>query len=186
MASFKLAVFLAVVATMISLVSASITGILIAQREAAKRTPAQRFLSSASISSASGDICSGAILNERWIITTAQCVANYTANELLFSYGSRNRNDPNRKFRLVDDIVIHSKYQERYLLNNVALIKSKFNIQFNSAVQPAILPITELYEDDLAYAIGWKKVNRTVCIFFLLNKFNLVDAHTNSVTHFEF
>lgn len=171
MALFKLAFFLIVIATVISFSSASITGFLIAQREAAKRTPAQRFLSSGSISSAYGDICSGVILNPSWIITTAQCVANYTANELLFSYGSRNRNDPNRKFRVVEDIVIHSKYQERYLLNNVALIKTKFNIHFNSAVQPAILPTSELYEDDLAYAIGWKKVDGKVCsfFFFLLN-----------------
>lgn len=98
----------------------------------------QNFLSSASISSATGHICSGVILIDGWIITTAKCVSHYTADELTVSYGSRNRNEPSRVVESVDDIVIHPKYKEKYLLNNVALIKTKFNIQFNEAVQPAI------------------------------------------------
>lgn len=186
MASWKLAFFLTTVAIMVSLSSASITGTILSAKlpkaaqnvlpsasislESATKMKrlAETFLSSASISIDSRDICSGVILNKRWIITTATFLHNYAAPQLRVSYGLRNRNDTEKTFEEVIQIAIHSEFNTK----NVALIKTKFNIEFDLKVKPAAWRKKGMHKDDWVYAIGWKVVEANVCIF-CLKRFSL-------------
>lgn len=144
MASWKLAFLLATVA---SLSAVSITDKM--------QNLANGFLSSASISTLSGceNVCSGVILNSRWIIITLHSIRSYKDSQLWVNYGSRNQN-VRTKFGEVKHIVKNES-------NNLALIEIQYAITFNSNVQPAKWPKTELENCKWVYAIGWK-----VCIFY--------------------
>lgn len=123
--------------------------------ETAEHTPAQNFLSAVAIVTGSKHICSGVILDEHWVITTAHCIVKYTKEELQVRY----YNDGHQISSDIEAIVLNPGYQHKRLINNIALIKVKTEFDFNSVVQPAKLPTVETEEDEPAYAIGWENVS---------------------------
>lgn len=132
--------------------------------------PSSKFFFAASISSASKHICSGFILNKRWIITSAHCLHQYTITSiaLFVRYGSHNRCHSEIIRNDVQKIVIHPRFGVKWLLNNVALIKVTSDIQFiPTVVQAATLPRRETAENSCADAVGWEKFNESVGSYFL-------------------
>lgn len=125
--------------------------------------PSSKFLFTASISSASEHMCSGVILNKRWIISSALCVSKNTGSILQVRYGSHNRTYSEIANDDVEKIIIHPRFQQKMLLNNLALIKVKADIRFiPTVVEAATLPTKESAEDDMVDAVGWEKVDETV------------------------
>lgn len=125
--------------------------------------PSNKFLFTASISSASKHICSGVILNKRWIISSALCITQNTTSTLQVRYGSHNREYSEIVNDDVVKIIVHPRFQRRMLLNNLALLKVKNDVQFiPTVVQAATLPTKEPVEDDMADAVGWEKIDETV------------------------
>lgn len=125
--------------------------------------PSNKFLFTASISSASEHICSGVILNKRWIISSALCMSQNTASMLQVRYGSHNRTYSEIATDDVEKIVIHPRFQQRMLLNNLALIKVKTDIRFiPTVVEAATLPTKESAEDAMVDAVGWEKIDEMV------------------------
>ncbi|RNA08846.1 CLIPD1 [Brachionus plicatilis] len=56
----------------------------------------------------------------------------------------------------------HPKYDEYYTLNDIAIIKLKNKIEFNSFIQPACLPTNDHQTSNTevdAWAAGWGKLN---------------------------
>lgn len=133
--------------------------------ESAENSTDTNFLSLAIIKSGHEYVCSGVVLNDQWVITAAHCIEKYTGSkEIKVYYGSHNQNDAQLISRNVEKIVIHSKYHQRLLINNVALVKVTPNIEFNATVQSIRLPTVETEEDESAYAIGWEKMDAMVSI----------------------
>lgn len=123
------------------------------------------FRSAASISHRLKNICSGVILNQRWIITSASCIQRHlNVTELLISYGSIDRNAATRSNVAAEQIVLHPNFNSVSLENNVALIKTKKNINFSVHVEPAKFPTNNTIEDEKAYAIGWEVTNEKVSL----------------------
>lgn len=136
---------------------------VIAHNDSSKETSMVNYRSAVSISYQSHDICSGVILNKRWIITSANCIQKYlNVTELLISYGSADRNASERINVGSEKMILHPKFDSVSLVNNVALIKTKNDIKFNDNVEPAKLPTYNTLEDEKAYAIGWTNKNEKV------------------------
>lgn len=152
---------IAISAMSTSYVAASV----IAHNDSSKETSMVNFRSAVSISYQSHNICSGIILNKRWIITSANCIQNHSnVTELNISYGSVDRNAVGRFNVGSEQIVVHPKFDSVSLVNNVALIKTKNDINFNDNVEPAKLPMSNTMEDERAYAIGWTNANEKVVL----------------------
>lgn len=131
--------------------------------------PSNEFLFTASISFGSEHICSGVILNKRWIICSALCLNEYSnanARTLQVRYGSHNRNYSEIKNDDIEKIIVHPHFQQESPLNNVALIKIHTEIQFiPTVVEAAILPTKTTAENDVVDAVGWEKIDKLVsCI----------------------
>lgn len=138
---------------------------IIAHNESSEETPSDCFSSIVSIGLGPKEVCSGVILNKRWIITSARCIEKYTnPEELQVHYGSAQRNDANRMNVIVEKVEIHPKYERVSMVNNIALIKTKDDIELNAKIRPAKLATTDTQEDEMAYAIGWNNVNEPVCL----------------------
>lgn len=136
---------------------------VIAHNDCANETSVGNFRSAVSISYQSHDICSGIILNKRWVITSASCIQKHlNIAELSISYGSADRNAVDRSTVAAEQIMLHPEFNSISLVNNVALIKAQRDISFNDNVEPAKLPTANTLEDDKAYAIGWINANEKV------------------------
>lgn len=146
----------------------SVLASVIAHGDSAEQSPIDNFLSAVSILCKSKNICSGVILNARWIITSAYCVKNYTnPDDLSVRYGSSNQNDVSRISVAVTKIIIHPDFDSVSLVNNIALVKVKEKIKFGDNVQPAKYPTNNTEEDETAYAIGWETTNGKVCFVII-------------------
>lgn len=127
--------------------------------------PATMYLFTASISFETDHICTGIIINNQWLLTSAMCMANHNNSQSLdIYYGSHNRTNIQRTKNCIEKIVIHSKFEEKNLTNNLALLKMKDRIKFIPTVVQAVrLSAKDIHENDTAFAIGWEKPNQSVC-----------------------
>lgn len=138
---------------------------VIAHSDSSGESWTPNFRSTVSISHRSTNICSGVILNKRWIITSANCIQKHlNVTELLISYGSIDRNAAVRRNVPAEEIILHPNFNSVSLENNVALIKTKNDISFSDSVEPAKFPTNNTIEDEKAYAFGWKITNEKVLL----------------------
>lgn len=128
--------------------------------------PVTMYLFTASISFGTEHICTGIIINNRWLLTSAMCMANHTNDlpSLDIYYGSHNRTHAQRTKNSIKQIVFHSEFDEKNLTNNLALLKVKERIIFiPTVVQAVYLSTKDIHENATAFAIGWEKPNQSVC-----------------------
>lgn len=87
--------------------------------------------------------CGGSIINERWIITAAHCMAGETPAIVSVVIGDHTRNDNSNTVRQrldVDSIHSNPSYNPIRLTNDVSLIKVSTPIQFSADLQPVCGP----------------------------------------------
>lgn len=136
--------------------------------------PGNEYLFTASISLGTNHICTGIIVNNLWILTSAICLAEYRDNlqTLDIYYGSHNRTNIQRTQNHSDKIVIHSEFEKGTLTNNLALIRMEKKIIFiPTVVQPVHLFTKDIGENSTVFAVGWEKTNQSVCNALKLNLF---------------
>lgn len=141
--------------------------------------PATKYLFTASITSETKHVCTGIIINNRWLLTSAMCMAKHNNSlSLDIYYGAHNRTNTQRTTNSVEKIVFHSKFEQKNLTNNLALVKVKNRITFiPTVVQAVYLSTIDIHENDAAFAIGWEKPDQSVCkIIIRLIKLLLSDC----------
>ncbi|XP_017122071.1 brachyurin [Drosophila elegans] len=104
------------------------------------------------------NLCGGAILSAKWILTTAHCLQDPHAklSKVLVHVGSV-ENFPG------DEIVVnrshttvHSKFDRKTVINDVALIRLPKKLTFNRNIQPVKLPsVKRTYAGRMAIISGW-------------------------------
>lgn len=111
----------------------------------------------ASIQNASNQpICNGVIVAANFILTSAQCVANYKANELNVFYGSNHLNNDGM-FVNVKEIYINPGFNKTIIKNDLALLLTNHNMDFIANVSgPINLPKHDVPVHRLLTASGWK------------------------------
>ncbi|CAH0592707.1 unnamed protein product [Chrysodeixis includens] len=80
--------------------------------------------------------CGGIILNNRSILTAAQCPRNDPANRWRVRVGSTNANTGGTVL-LVNTMIVHPNFDLDSLINDVAIMRTASSIAFNNAVRPA-------------------------------------------------
>lgn len=159
-------VFIFMVISIVFIGSASNASNVIIRESSNQPAPVTKYLFTASISSGTKHICTGIIVNNRWLLTSAMCMANHNNNLQLLDiyYGSHNRTNIQRTKNRIEKIVIHSKFEKKNLTNNLALIKVKGKIIFiPTVVQAVFLSAKDICVNNTAFAIGWEKPNQSVC-----------------------
>lgn len=122
--------------------------IVCAHIDSSENTPAERFRANVVITHTDGHhVCSGVIVDEHWLLTTAHAIEQYNETDIEISHGLNIDN----KLIAVERIEIHPKYEKNRLIHNIALIKVKSKFRHS---EMSNLPTMETVEDDLAYAIG--------------------------------
>lgn len=113
-----------------------------------------------------GDIyqCGGTIVSSSWIITAAHCVYDYLGLSITVYAGSNTAWSSNQS-RIVSRVIVHSKYNATYFINDIALLKlaSPLNMS-DPTITPICLPSvnsTRLATDE------WPPADTTVNSFHI-------------------
>lgn len=103
-------------------------------------------------------ICGGAIISERHILSSASVVADYVREPQKLSavlgspsYGS------DVKIAHFEKVILHTKFNSKHFLNDLAILKTKENIIFTEAIHSIPLPIADVPKGNgvIAVVSGW-------------------------------
>jgi hypothetical protein len=119
------------------------------------------FPSVASIEEGSTKLCSGSLIDENVVITSASCVDGKDASSLKVRLGSwrTNSNNPRpdtEEVIQVNKIILHSSHVKQ-LEPNVALLVLKSSANLNMYINTACLPSSEQnFEGKSCIVVGWR------------------------------
>ncbi|XP_068209326.1 trypsin-1-like [Palaemon carinicauda] len=83
-------------------------------------------------------VCGGVIYSNSFVLTVAHCVANFQPSEIRIVAGELDLNtyDETEQIVFIDDIVKHQDYDPSTFVNDIAILKLRTPLEFNSFVQP--------------------------------------------------
>lgn len=101
-------------------------------------------------------ICTGTILNERWILTSAICVAWTPHSDFSLELGGQHLKGDGIRYD-IEQIIIHPEFAGTINLNNhnIALIQTNRTIEFGKQIQPIRLSTVDVGEHYEAQFSGW-------------------------------
>ncbi|MPC11465.1 Trypsin-1 [Portunus trituberculatus] len=110
-------------------------------------------------------VCGGTILTEQHILTTADCVDDFTVASLSVVAGVVSLEDhgENRQVIQIDAVIPHEDFNVVTHSNNVAILKLKEPLALGDLVQPLSLPPDGevVPENTLCTVIGWGAIFET-------------------------
>lgn len=83
-------------------------------------------------------VCGGAIISNRFILTAASCVQNPNRVSYDVLYGTINTSDGGFE-QVVELVIKHPDFNDQTKVNNIALLKTREEIEFDETVKPARL-----------------------------------------------
>ncbi|XP_031839334.1 phenoloxidase-activating factor 1 [Nomia melanderi] len=110
--------------------------------------------------------CSGVILNERTILTTASCALTKTDHYKLHSvlvgeFNAETDPDCSARKHNISYVIKHPYYDEKTFANNIAMLRLREPIQYTETVQPICLPPPDMQigPGGGSVLVGWGKLS---------------------------
>lgn len=104
-----------------------------------------------------GHYCSGSILNEYWIVTSAQCLYGYSPSQIQIVAGTNEWENPSTELIYApEEFIIHCQYEKPFdYHNDIGLIRMKRPFEFSERISKIKLATQPLKEGDVLQISGW-------------------------------
>lgn len=110
-------------------------------------------------------VCSGALINKMWALTTAHCISNIEQSHMTVTLGDYNidKSEGTEQTIKPDKVYIHPQFNVSTTDNDIALIKFEKPITFSWAIKPIELPSANQDINTHTFCIvsGWGKTSLT-------------------------
>ena len=110
-------------------------------------------------------VCSGALINKMWALTTAHCISNIDQSLMTVTLGDYNidKSEGTEQTVKADKVYIHPHFNVSTTDNDIALIKFEKPITFSWAIQPIALPLADhdINTGTFCVVSGWGKRSLT-------------------------
>ncbi|XP_063285637.1 serine protease 53-like [Pelobates fuscus] len=106
--------------------------------------------------------CSGAVIAQTWVLTSAHCMFSYKLDlndDYTVILGRQSQNGPNHHevTRKVRRVVIHPEYNQTSGKNDLALIEVYYDVTFSDYIQPICLPPEDIKPPSTGcWVTGWE------------------------------
>lgn len=124
--------------------------------------------------------CSGVILSDNYILTTVICteVLEQLRHGILGNVRIGTLQRTKGTGIEITEIIRHPNYYQDQFNYNIALLRTYHNIKFESSIQPARLPVSDLSEGTKAYVSGWGETEVRIDTFTRISDINCYDYDT--------
>ncbi|RZB45756.1 Trypsin domain containing protein, partial [Asbolus verrucosus] len=111
--------------------------------------------------------CGGALLDHKWIITSAHCVYNAVLFTIQIGSNTLTDEDPERQTFATSQYILYPFFNPDTTENDVALIKLRNSVSYNSYIQPINVPVINLLNETSVTALGWGQISD--CQYYAYN-----------------